>query len=110
MNEYLAMWKNYANFSARTSVRGYWMAALINFIITLVLGLIVRVAPSLSFISSLYSLALIIPGLAIGVRRLRDAGKKWTWLFISFVPVVGVIILIVLFCKPSVPDDGVATV
>ena len=50
---------------------------------------------------SLFSLATLVPGLAICVRRLRDAGYKWTWIFISLVPVVGVFILIYMLCKPS---------
>ena len=102
MKEYLDMWKNYANFSGRTSVRGYWMAFLVNFIIGLIFGVILYILPNLSFISSLYSLAALIPGIAICVRRLRDAGKNWPWIFIAFVPIVGWIILIIMLCKPSV--------
>ena len=102
MKEYKAMWKNYANFSGRTDRRGYWMAVLFNFIIGTILGVIVAIIPKLAFISSLYGLALLIPGLAICIRRLRDAGKNWPWIFICFVPVVGWIILIIMLCKPSV--------
>ena len=101
MNEYLAMWKNFANFSDRTSRRGYWMAFLINFIISLVLGVIIAILPKLGFISYIYSLAALIPSLAIAVRRLRDAGKQWGWLFICFVPLVGWIILLIMLCTPS---------
>lgn len=102
MQEYLAMWKNYANFSGTTNVRGYWMAYLFNFLAGVVLGIIVGIVPALAFLSSIYSLAALVPGLAITVRRLRDAGKAWTWIFISLVPLAGVIILIVMLCKPSV--------
>ena len=106
MKEYLAMWKNYANFSDCTSVRGYWMAFLFNFLAGLVLGAIVAIIPDLAFISSLYALAALVPGLAICVRRLRDAGKPWPWLFISLIPIVGAIILIVMLCKPSVSNGA----
>ena len=99
MKEYLDMWKNYANFSGRTSVRGYWMAFLFNFIASLIASFI----PVVSFI---YPLAVLIPGLAIAVRRLRDTGKRWTWLFISLVPLAGAIILIIMLCKPSAPIDA----
>ena len=102
MKEYLAMWKNYANFSGRTDRRGYWMAVLFNFFAGLILSAILLVIPKLALISSLYGLALLIPGLAICIRRLRDAGKNWPWIFICFVPVVGWIILLILLCKPSV--------
>ena len=99
MKEYLDMWTNYANFSGRTSVRGYWMAFLFNFIA----GLIVAFIP---FVSYVYSLAVLVPSLAIAVRRLRDSGKKWTYLLLGLIPLAGPIILIVLLCKPTAPIDA----
>lgn len=110
MNEYLDMWKNYANFSGKTTIKGYWMAFLFNFLASFVLGLITGIIPQLSIISSLYALAVLIPGLAIAVRRLRDAGKGWGWIFIPLVPIAGVIILIVMLCKPSVSSEEEAVV
>ena len=101
MKEYLDMWKNYANFSGRTSVRGYWMAILFNFIAATIIGFI-----PIRILASLYALAVLIPGLALVVRRLRDAGKPWTCIFLSLIPLAGGIILIVLLCKPSAPIDA----
>jgi len=109
MNEYLNMWKNYVNFTDRTTVRGYWMAFLFNFIASLIVGIISSLLGT-ELLSSLYSLAVLLPGLGLCVRRLRDAGKAWGWIFISLIPLVGTIILIVLLCKPSVPDDGIPVV
>lgn len=106
MQEYIAMWMNYANFSDRTSVRGYWMAFLFNCLAALILGVIVAIIPALAFLSGLYSLAVLIPSLAIAVRRLRDAGKQWYWLFIALIPLVGEIILIVFLCQPTVSNEG----
>jgi len=109
MNEYLNMWKNYVNFSDRTTVRGYWMAFLFNFIASLIVGLVAGLL-RVELLTNLYSLAILLPSLAICVRRLRDSGKAWGWIFISLVPLVGWIILIVLLCKASVPDDGTPVV
>lgn len=109
MKEYKAMWKNYVNFTDRTTVRGYWMAALFNFIAAIVLyiiSLIIR----LDFLSYLYSLAVILPGIGLTVRRLRDGGKRWTWIFIALIPLIGEIWLIVLLCRSSIADDGVPVV
>ena len=106
MNEYLDMWKHYADFSTCTSRRGYWMAFLFNTIAGLILGGIASLLPALTFLSSLYSLAALVPGLAITVRRLKDIGKPWGWIFISLVPLVGAIILIVMLCKPSVNAEN----
>ena len=100
INCYVDMWKNFANFSGRTSVGGYWWAYLGNIIVSIVLGLI-----GVEVLITVYSLATLIPTLSIAVRRLRDAGKGWGWLFITLVPLVGWIIFIVLLCKPSVNDN-----
>lgn len=106
MQEYIAMWTNFANFSDRTSVRGYWMAFLYNFIVALVLGFVTSIIPVLGFLAGLYSLAALIPGLAIAIRRLRDAGKAWYWIFIGFIPLVGVILLIIFLCQPTASNVG----
>lgn len=95
------MWKNYVNFSDRTDLRGYWMAFLINFLAVAVLSLLANVLPALAFISGLYGLAVLVPSLAIAVRRLRDTGKEWYWILVGLIPVVGWIILIVLLCGKS---------
>ena len=109
MNEFLNMWKNYINFSDRTTVRGFWMAVLFNmiagFIVVFIAGLI-----HFTSLASLYSLAIFIPSLALAVRRLRDCGKTWKYMFINFIPVVGTILYIITLCKPSLPYDGVPTV
>ena len=44
---------------------------------------------------------LLLPGLAVLVRRLRDAGYAWPWVLIGLVPLAGVIILLVFLCQPS---------
>ena len=106
MNEYLAMWMNYANFKDRTSVRGYWMAYLVNIIIAFVCGIIVNIIPAFSFVTMVYSLAGLIPGLALTVRRLRDAGFHWAYIFFGLIPLVGTIILIVLLCKKTNNYEG----
>ncbi|MCI2047756.1 MAG: DUF805 domain-containing protein [Faecalibacterium sp.] len=103
--EYFAMWNNYANFQDRTSLRGYWMAFLWNFVASLALGWI-GTRTGATFFTTVYSLAVLVPTLAIEVRRLHDTGKHWAWIFINFVPIVGQIILIVFFCQPSVAPDG----
>lgn len=102
MQEYIAMWKNYVNFSGRTSVRGYWMAYLINFVVSLILGVITKAVPALSFLTTLYTLAVLIPSLSIAVRRLKDAGHTWKSLLLMLIPLVGWIIVIVRLCKKSV--------
>lgn len=101
MQEYIAMWQEFANFSGKTSVRGYWMAFLINFVVSTAIGLVAGIL-QLDILTSLYSLAVLIPSLAIAVRRLNDAGHTWKSLLLYLIPVVGWIIVIVRLCKKSV--------
>ena len=91
------MWRNYANFGGRTNIPGYWWASLANFIVSTILGYI-------PYVGILYTIAVLVPGLAISVRRLNDAGKHWAWLFINLLPLVGQIVFIVMLCLPSKND------
>ena len=95
------MWKNYVNFGGRASVRDYWMAFLINFVVSFVIGLIVGIVKELNILSSIYSLAILLPSLAICVRRLNDAGHSWKSLLWFLCPLVGWIIVLVRLCKKS---------
>ena len=104
------MWKNYVNFTDRTSVKGCWMAVLFNLIAAIILGIIVYIIPTISFISYIYSLAVLLPGLGMVVRRLRDADEGWGNIFWPLLPIIGTIILISLLCKPSVPNNDVPIV
>ena len=108
MTEFVNAWKNYVNFSDRTSVRGYWMAFLFFIITAFVVGIISGLTTL--WISYIWSLAILLPSLALAIRRLRDAGKAWYWIFINLIPLVGFIIYIVMLCKPSIPDNGVPQV
>ena len=104
MKEYLDMWKNYANFQGRTSIRGYWMAFLFNCIASTILTIIGKAVPALTFLTSIYSLAIVVPSLSIAIRRVRDGGKKWSCILLPLIPLVGWIIYIVKLCAPTVAE------
>lgn len=96
MNWYLAVLKNYAGFSGRARRKEYWMFVLFNFLVAVVLAGI-GMAIETTILSAVYSLAVLIPSLAVGVRRLHDTGRSGWWLLLVFIPFVGAIILIVFF-------------
>jgi len=128
MTEYINAWKNYVNFTERTTVRGYWMAFLFHIIASIVISIILNIifGPMVQvvfvghmfyfefgtgyYINMLWGLAAFLPMLALQIRRLRDAGKRWPYIFMIFIPFVGWIIYIIALCKPSIPDDGVPVV
>lgn len=97
--------KNYANFSGRSTRSEYWWVTLFLFIIGLVFGGLINAVPFFKIIYYIIYIAIIIPSLSLGVRRLHDTGKSGFWLFIGLIPLVGEIILIVFFCMPSVNDN-----
>jgi len=110
MTEYINMWKNFANFSGTANKRDYWMAFLFNFIVSFVLVLITSRSminaimegrPAPFGIANIYALAAFIPSLSIAVRRLRDIGKEWFYIFLFFVPCVGWIFIIYLLAQPT---------
>jgi uncharacterized membrane protein YhaH (DUF805 family) len=101
MDWYLKVLKNYAGFDGRARRTEYWMFFLFSLIISVVLTVIdgvvgMRSASGFGILSSLYSLAVLVPSIAVGIRRLHDTGKSGWWLFISLVPLIGGIWLIVL--------------
>lgn len=100
----LTMTRNFANFSGRATRREYWMFRLASLLFLLsiyILGifLIILIDPSMSIImmglSLLYSLALIIPGLGLYVRRLHDTGRSGWMILLGLIPFIGGWILLI---------------
>ena len=104
---YLTVVKNYAGFSGRARRKEYWMFLLFNMIFAFVAAIIDNVvgtaSPELGYgvFYGLYTMVMIIPGIAVMVRRLHDVGKSGWMYFIVFIPIVGVIWLMVLLLTDS---------
>lgn len=101
MNWYLEVLKKYAVFSGRARRAEYWMFFLFNFIVAFVLGFIEGIFGGPGILASLYSLAVFLPGLAVTARRLHDTNRSGWWLLISFIPLVGIIVLFVFMVLES---------
>ncbi len=99
----LVVFERYALFEGRAGRAEYWWFFLANFLISLVLQGLGRGASILAIVSLIYSLALLIPGLAVAVRRLHDTDKSGWWILISLVPLVGIIVLIVFLATDGDP-------
>lgn len=109
---YVSYWKKILDFEGKTNRKDYWMVVLANILISAVTGVLMLI-PFVSYIvyvlDSLYGVAVILPSIAIGVRRLHDTNRSGLWLLLGFIPIVGIIILIVWFCEPSATSDASAT-
>jgi len=101
MNWYLDVLKNYAVFTGRARRTEYWMFFLLNFTIAFVIGFVEGLVGGPGVIGVLYFLAVLIPGIAVSVRRLHDTGRSGLWLLISFVPLIGAIVLLVFMIEDS---------
>lgn len=100
----------YVDFSGRARRSEYWYWTLFTFVASLVLGfvgnlLFGRPETGVNALQSLFSLAALLPGLAVLFRRLHDIGKSGIWALIAFVPLVGWIVLLVFCCTDSVGNN-----
>ncbi len=103
------VFENYANFKGRARRSEYWYFTLANVIIGIILAVVDNTL-GLTFegstsgpIGSLYSLLVLLPGIAVLVRRLHDVGKSGWFFFIALIPLAGIIWLLVVLCREG--DD-----
>lgn len=101
---YKDMWVNWNNFSGRTRRSGYWYAFLANCLVALVLTVLAGIIRPLSIVGSLYDLVVLIPFIALAVRRLHDGGHSGWW-YLLVLTGIGAIVLLVWFCQDSGPDN-----
>lgn len=112
MNWYLSVLKKYAVFSGRARRKEYWMFILFNFIFAILAMIIDNVIGTAikgigyGLIYIIYILAVLLPCLAVSVRRLHDVGKSGWFLFISLIPFIGFIWLLVLMCTGGTPGEN----
>jgi uncharacterized membrane protein YhaH (DUF805 family) len=102
MSWYLQVLSKYATFTGRARRREYWVFSLLSIVIMIAL-LVVDVMfgmmdteAGIGLLSGLYTLAVFVPSLAVGVRRLHDTGRSGRWMLLLLVPLVGSLWLLVL--------------
>ncbi|MFD8309249.1 DUF805 domain-containing protein [Streptomyces sp. NPDC059690] len=108
MSWFIEALKKYAVFSGRSRRKEYWMYALFVGIIYVVLAGIAAASktPALFALLGIFYLGILLPSLAVGVRRLHDTGRSGWWLLIGLVPAIGGIVLLVFTCLDSQPGPN----
>ena len=112
MSWWLTCMKKYVDFSGRARRTEYWMFVLFNIIFAIVALVLDNILGTASeelgygLLYSLFSLAIVLPTLAVTVRRLHDVGKSGWWIFISLIPLIGGIWLFVLTVTDSQPGEN----
>ncbi len=104
MEWYTMVWKKYAQFDGRSRRKEYWIFALFNAIVSIVVYAAMLAAFAagqryigmiLAVVCIVYGLAGLIPGIAVSIRRLHDTNKRGWWLLFALVPFVGGLVLLV---------------
>lgn len=101
MNWYVSVLKNYVGFQGRARREEFWMFYLVNFGITIVITVLQALLGIGQVLTTIYGLAVLLPYLAVGARRLHDTGRSGWWQLLFLIPIVGIIILIVFWVQDS---------
>lgn len=112
MNWYLEALRKYATFEGRARRKEYWFFILFNVLAVVVLGIIDVVLGTssketgLGLLSGLYLLAVLLPALAVTVRRLHDTDRSGWWILIEFIPLIGGLVLLVFTLLDGTPGSN----
>ena len=114
MHWYIDVLKKYTVFSGRARRKEFWMFFLFSTIISVILAVVDQFmgwqfemgGDIIGFLSTLYYLAVVVPYLAVIVRRLHDTGRTGWWMLIAFIPFVGVLILLVFLILQGTRGDN----
>jgi uncharacterized membrane protein YhaH (DUF805 family) len=113
IENFLDVVKNkYVQFTGRAGRKEYWLFYLVNFALYLLFVILTSIFGNgvltliISVIYTLFGLAILLPGIAVCVRRLHDVGKGGGWAFIAFVPIVGVFILLYFMIIKGEPNPN----
>ncbi len=107
MKWYLKAIKNYAGFTGRARRKEFWLFCLFSYMVLVIYGFFKAILhlPEYeieTFLGMVYLLAILVPGLAVTIRRLHDTGKSGYWICIGLIPLIGKIVLLIMLCQNSV--------
>lgn len=97
--------RNYAQFNGRSSRREYWYFILFYYCVVFGFSLL-AMAPFGWILLLVFILSMLLPNLAVTVRRLHDIGKNGAWLLIGLVPLFGWVVLVIWLCQEGTPGDN----
>ena len=112
MDWYLMALEKYAEFQGRSQRKEYWMFTLFNFLAMVLLGAVGALLGGGGegglgdVLQGLYGLGVLVPGIAVTVRRLHDIGKSGWWGLVALIPLIGSLILIYFAVKDSQPETN----
>lgn len=97
----------YADFNGRAARPEFWFFVLFVFIVQVALEVTTAISPMIShLLSILFSLAVLVPSLAVGARRLHDIDRSGWFQLIGLIPIIGAIVLIYFYCQPGTAESN----
>jgi len=106
MEVYMQPWMKFATVEGRASRREYWTFVLINMAVNVVLTILAKQVSLVGILGLLFSLALIVPSIAVGIRRLHDTGKSGWYLLAGLVPVIGWLAVLIVMLQERSGDNN----
>lgn len=112
MSWFVTVLKRYATFRGRAGRPEYWYFILIYLVCSLGLAVLDAIVGTASkddgfgLFSGLFGLALLLPSIAVSVRRLHDTDRTGWWLLLNFIPVIGSIVLLVFAIQRGTPGSN----
>ncbi len=112
MHWYVEVLRKYTVFSGRARRKEYWIFVLVSGLVLLLLGLVDRMMgwmyadSGYGILNTAYSIAVFIPSIAVSIRRLHDSDHSGWWMLFVFVPLVGLIVLLVLLLRNGTKGDN----
>jgi len=106
MKYYILGLKNYFNFKGRTTRKEYWMFAIVQFMLTMIIIVAELFLETYGLIYIVYVLFSVIPSISAAIRRLHDTGRSGLYFFLTFIPFIGSIWLFILLILESDNSDN----
>lgn len=106
MHYYTDVLKKYADFSGRARRQELWMFVLCNALVEAVVLTLDVVLGAMFILCAVYTMAIVLPAIALTVRRLHDLGKSGWWYFIGCIPLIGWIWMLVLMATEGQPHEN----
>lgn len=112
MSWYLLAIRNYAVFSGRSRRKEYWYFTLFNLLITMALAVAdtltgtFSAATGMGLLGGIYTLGVVLPSIAVLIRRLHDTDRSGWWIWIGLIPLVGTIVLLVFLVSDGTPETN----
>ena len=103
MQWYMQAWRDYKKFDGRSRRTEFWMFLLVNIGVSIALGVVEAMFGSPGILSWLYSLAVLVPAIAVSIRRLHDIGLPGLWVLLILIPFLNLLLALIFLTRDSQP-------